>query len=586
MRKLDRKPWPFDMQQKLKSKVDSVVSLFENERQMIEALISKIYMIDPDVLLSHNLCGSVFEVIMARIQYYNIPHWSRIGRLKKQNFPTRKFDQGGYTGSSWVPRMVSCGRLLVDTFVSSKELVRETQYDLGYLAQKQLKTTRKDFDDEKISDFYLTSDRLMMLVTHTEMDTFLTYKLMLHLNILPLTKQLTNIAGNLWFRSLQNARAERNEMLLLHEFRSRKYLCPDKKVLNSKEAKKAEFGDEDQAEGKTVKGKRGKAKYGGGLVLDPKAGFYDNIVLLLDFNSLYPSIIQEYNLCFTTVDRKVSKNFDGTDFKAKKANDMGGALSGIQGEAEADESSEPEEDTVQLPSGNAATRDAILPNVLKNLVQKRRAVKAQMKQEKDQVKYQQLNIRQTALKLTANSMYGCLGFSSSRFYAQAIAALITRTGRETLLKTKDIAEGKLGFSVIYGDTDSIMINSGTTKVADAIAMGKKLKQEVNVLFKLLEIEIDGIYKSMLLLKKKKYAALIIENAGTPEQKEVTEIKGLDMVRRDWCPLSKTVGNFVLSQILSGKQREDVVLSLNEYLSGIGNGMKSGDIPLKEYIITK
>jgi DNA polymerase alpha subunit A len=77
------------------------------------------------------------------------------------------------------------------------------------------------------------------------MDTFLTFKLMLHLNILPLTKQLTNIAGNLWFRSLQNARAERNEMLLLHEFRARKYLCPDKKSMNTKEAKKTDFGDED-----------------------------------------------------------------------------------------------------------------------------------------------------------------------------------------------------------------------------------------------------------------------------------------------------------------------------------------------------
>lgn len=87
-----------------------------------------------------------------------------------------------------------------------------------------------------------------------------------------------------------------------------------------------------------------------------------------------------------------------------------------------------------------------------------------MKNEKDKIKYQQLNIRQTALKLTANSMYGCLGFGASRFHAQAIAALITRTGREILLKTKDIAETKLGFSVIYGDTDSIMINTGTTKV--------------------------------------------------------------------------------------------------------------------------
>lgn len=67
---------------------------------------------------------------------------------------------------------------------------------------------------------------------------------MMHLQIVPLTKQLTTIAGNLWFRSLQNARAERNEMLLLHEFASRKFLCPDKKMLSAKDAKKALFGDE------------------------------------------------------------------------------------------------------------------------------------------------------------------------------------------------------------------------------------------------------------------------------------------------------------------------------------------------------
>lgn len=133
-----------------------------------------------------------------------------------------------------------------------------------------------------------------------------------------------------------------------------------------------------------------------------------------------------------------------------------------------------------MPSGADATCEAILPNILKNLVKKRRMVKAQMKQEKnDPVKYQQLNIRQTALKLTANSMYGCLGFTSSRFHAQAIAALITRTGRETLMKTKEIAEEKLGFSVIYGDTDSIMINTGTTQVKESIEMGNKLKHEVN-----------------------------------------------------------------------------------------------------------
>ena len=85
------KPLPGDLEAKIKQRRDNIQT-FTSERSMIEAFISRLYLLDPDLLVSHNLCGGVFELLLARIQYLKISHWSRIGRLKKANIPTKKFD--------------------------------------------------------------------------------------------------------------------------------------------------------------------------------------------------------------------------------------------------------------------------------------------------------------------------------------------------------------------------------------------------------------------------------------------------------------------------------------------------------------
>lgn len=79
----------------------------------------------------------------------------------------------------------------------------------------------------------------------------------------------------------------------------------------------------------------------------------------------------------------------------------------------------------------------------------------------------------------------------------------------------------------------------------------QVKAEVNKLYKLLEIDIDGVFKSLLLLKKKKYAALVVENLGDGRYSLKQELKGLDIVRRDWCDLAKDCGKYVRRSPASG-----------------------------------
>ena len=103
-------------------------------------------------------------------------------------------------------------------------------------------------------------------------------------------------------RTLTGTRAERNEFILLHEFTKNDYICPDKPYGKFKAAANENQEEDENGDPIVTAGKK-KDKYKGGLVLEPLKGLYDKFILVMDFNSLYPSIIQEYNICFTTVDR-------------------------------------------------------------------------------------------------------------------------------------------------------------------------------------------------------------------------------------------------------------------------------------------
>ena len=537
----------------LKNKID----VCPNEKALLSLLMARIHMLDPDVIVGHDLHGFTIDVLLSRMNKNTIgPNWSKVGRILKTRMP----QSNGKADDSFslVDRGVGVGRLMLDTQVCSVEfLIGQKNYTLSYLAETQLKVKHEEIEVQLIPQLYKQTSTLLELVKNNENDAFLQLSLMFKLVMLPLSKQLTCLCGNMWQRSLRKQRAERVEFLLMHDFHRNKFLIPEK--YTNKERKQREEEREaaelkklggDKEKIKSWKANKNKPQYAGGLVLEPKRGFYDKFVLLLDFNSLYPSIIQEFNICFTTV-----KFWHVT---------------------------KPGEMATPPPPGS---ENGHLPKVIKRLVERRRNVKAMLKKESNAAKRQELDIRQKALKLVANSMYGCLGFVQSRFYCEPLAALITSQGREILQSSVELTNS-IGANVIYGDTDSIMVYSNETDLGRAMELGRKIRTEINKRHKILEIDIDGVFKNMLLLRKKKYAALkIVEQPGGVVTSQ-REVKGLDLVRRDWCPLSKEVGLAVLGEILSGAPREDVVSAIHGHLMKVRDDIKNNLIPLDKFIITK
>ncbi|KAJ1818574.1 DNA-directed DNA polymerase alpha catalytic subunit pol1, partial [Coemansia sp. RSA 2599] len=575
------------------------IETVRTEAALLNLFTALLKRVDPDVLTAHNFYGFDIDVLLHRMQALRTDGWSALGRLRRRVMPRL---QSGDT--NYAARQAVAGRIVCDTYLASKDLVKAKSYSLSSLSMQELGIKREEMPFERIPEFFSQAASLLRFLRHTAFDAFLAAALMVHLQALPLTKQLTSLAGNLWARTLMGARAERNEYLLLHEFYRAKFIRPDKPVVgygasaasakSTKPSLQAEIAqavdqvpdDADDiddagaaataagAAGPNTTGTAGASKPGrrkpaylGGLVLEPKRGFYDRFVLLLDFNSLYPSIIQEFNICFTTVRRP------------------------------ADADAIPEAPLPDLPQG-------ILPRLLRTLVDRRRQVKQLLRQPNlSPEEAAQLNVRQQALKLTANSMYGCLGFTHSRFYAKPLAMLITSRGREILQATRDLALAD-GLEVIYGDTDSIMIATRCATLAEAYDLGAQFKRRANDRYKLLELDIDGVFKRLLLLKKKKYAALQIlspeaHSNGTYGTR--LESKGLDLVRRDWCELSHEVSAFALERLFadppvqptdpadSPVQQDDetsAIAAIHDHLAAVSQAVRANQVPLDRFAIHK
>lgn len=273
----------------------------------------------------------------------------------------------------------------------------------------------------------------------------------------------------------------------------------------------------------------------GGYVMDPVIGIHEHVILL-DFKSLYPSLMQTFHI----------------EPLSKILNDV---------------------NPLVTPSGHQFSRtEHFMESVISDLMERRAAAK------KAGDAY-----LQHAIKILMNSFYGVMGSDASRFYDPVLPTAVTKTARWLLIGSKNFLEEK-GYQVLYGDTDSLFVKIPPEKMSDPEILGNELAAELNTYWQsrvaemslksYMEIEFEKYYRKFVLPMargktggaRKRYAGLRILQSA-----EKLEFVGMEYVRTDWTPLAKDFQYELYWRVL---KELPVTQWLREYLRDLRSGKKN------------
>lgn len=271
------------------------------------------------------------------------------------------------------------------------------------------------------------------------------------------------------------------------------------------------------------------------LVMEPQSDFYSSPLLVLDFQSLYPSVMIAYNYCYSTclgrvVDWRGQNKMGFSDYHREQR------LLELLG------------DQINIaPNGimyaKPGIRKSLLAKMLGEILETRVMVKSGMKLDKDDKTLQRLlNNRQLALKLIANVTYGYTSASfSGRMPCSEIADSIVQTGRETMEKAIALIHSvaRWGAEVVYGDTDSLFVHlKGRTK-DEAFDIGTEIAKTItNMNPRPVKLKFEKVYFPCVLLAKKRYVGFKYESKSQKEPE--FDAKGIETVRRDGTPAEQKI----------------------------------------------
>jgi DNA polymerase I len=522
------------------------VETFGSEADMLNRFFEMFQQYDPDIVGGYNILDFDIPYIVDRVTILNDPV-STVRPVTGRDGRLLSYRKIG------VRTMVSMpGRVVVDALPLIRTQYSLKRYTLRNVAKELLDMEKLDVAPSEMEEHWNDSgEKILRFIDYAQRDSELALELFMKLRLIDKYIAVSRVSGSVLQEVVDGGQTSMVDNLLLREYGKRDRVIPPKP-------------SDDEVNFRNLNSEGLK----GGEVLEPKKGLLENIIIM-DYKSLYPTIMMAHNLCYTTVVEK----------------------------------EHPQGETVKPPSGGefvpADISKGIMPTILENLLRRRVETKKLMRNAATEEEHRVLDATQLALKILLNSFYGYSGYTRARLYSLPLANAVTSFGRENILNTRSIINGTINkvilrdskaffteevdatnagdrvisLSVVYGDTDSVFVqctSKSSISLEDAELVGNKIAVMVSAsLPDPMELEFESIAKRGLLLAKKRYALWMFERSGDG-WKESIKVKGMETVRRDWCELTSKTLNRVLELVLKEGKVEAAVAHVREVVDRVRN----------------
>lgn len=501
-----------------KISLQTVVEVEEeaNELDLINRIVDIVWSYDPDILTGYEVHGGSWGYLIERARHkYEYNLCNELSRTKSDS--KGRFGKGsdswGYNQTSTIK---VTGRHMINIWRAMRGELNLLQYTMENVVFHLLHRRIPHYSYQVLTIWYNSGKPkdLAKVIGYYVSRVQLDLEILEQNELVPRTSEQARLLGVDFFSVFSRGSQFKVESLMFRIAKPENFLLPS--------PSRKQVGQQNALECLP-------------LVMEPQSAFYTSPMLVLDFQSLYPSVMIAYNYCYST--------FLGRVVSWRGKNKMG--FTDYQREQRLLELFK---DQINIaPNGmmyaKPEIRKSLLAKMLGEILETRVMVKSGMKIDKDDKTLQRLlNNRQLALKLIANVTYGYTSASfSGRMPCSEIADSIVQTGRETLEKSIALIHsvGKWQAEVVYGDTDSLFVYlKGRTK-DEAFDIGNEIAAAITDMNpRPVKLKFEKVYFPCVLLAKKRYVGCKYESKAQTDPE--FDAKGIETVRRDGTPAEQKI----------------------------------------------